>query len=415
MGRNFLDASLRPPAHDHHPPDEASAPGSCAVLDVRAYIADRRNATTAYGRLSNGDEIQVTFCVAPPPVTSYFCIWCPEQHNVTKLATEPRIIAAEADLVVFAVGLGSGFQCFDPWQTDIFVYYAGSGEKGPWLRRLAREDNNYIGYFNIGLLRLSEGIPNDNHCYVVSLSRTRVPWQFDLHIFDSKTETWSCRIVSLVRQHQHSQLEHSSTKVIMLGKGGLMGFVDPWRGILVCDVLDDDPMLHYMPFPRSLRDNKKLDLNPVVARDVVAVDGRIKVVECFCDTVSSSWKISMWSRPSTPWEENWHRDYKLDICDNLVDNGTANFELLSELQGNDDGTPLQSTLEWLHISHPRLSLNDDDVVYLMAKVQPLDKKACVLAVDFKNKRLQDVAVFLADRSRSDTMCYMNSSITKYFC
>ncbi|CAL5025207.1 unnamed protein product [Urochloa decumbens] len=395
--RNFLDASLRPPAHDHQPPDEAGAPASCAVLDIRAYIAHRRNATTAYGRIINGHEIQVTFCVAPPPVTSYFCVWCPEPQNLTKLATEPRIIAAEADLVVLSVRLGSGFPM-----------------KAPWLRRLSREDNSYFGYFNLGLLRL---VDDDDHYYVVSLSRTRVPWQFDLHIFDSKTETWSCRIASLGRQHQHSQFEHSATKVIMLGGGGLMGFVDPWRGILVCNVLDDDPMLHYMSFPRSLRDNKKLDLNPAVARDVVAVDGRIKVVECFCDAVSSSWKVSIWSRPSTSWEENWNRDCKLDICDNLVDNGTFNFELLSELQGNDDGTPLQRkrTLEWLQISHPRLSLNDDDVVYLMAKVQPRDKKACVLAVDFKNKRLQDVAVFLADRSRCDTMCYMNSSITKYFC
>ncbi|CAN6269429.1 unnamed protein product [Urochloa humidicola] len=109
MGRNFLDASLRPPAHDHYPPDEAGAPGSCAVLDVRAYIADRRNATTAYGRMSNGGEIQVTFCVAPPPDTSYFCVWCPEPQNLTKLATEPRIIAAEADLVVLPVLLVSVF------------------------------------------------------------------------------------------------------------------------------------------------------------------------------------------------------------------------------------------------------------------------------------------------------------------
>ncbi|CAN6241055.1 unnamed protein product [Urochloa humidicola] len=58
MDRNFLDASLRPPAHDHQPPDEAGAPGSWAMLNVRAYITDRRNATTASCLMSNRGVIQ---------------------------------------------------------------------------------------------------------------------------------------------------------------------------------------------------------------------------------------------------------------------------------------------------------------------------------------------------------------------
>ncbi|KAF8697901.1 hypothetical protein HU200_035399 [Digitaria exilis] len=222
MAKNFLDASLHPPA------EEAGAPGSYSVIDVRAYIADRRNATTAYGRMRNGHEIQ---------------------------------------------------------------------------------------------------------------------------------------------------FKNSPTKVVMIGEGGLMGFVDLWRGILVCDVLDCNSILHYMPFPRALRDNKKLDIDPVVARDVAVVNGRIKVVECFCDTVGICWKASIWSRSTILEEDNWHRDYKLDLCSDLVDNYTLHPELLSELQDNDDATPLQTTLERLYISHPRLSLtDDDDVVYLMAKVQPRDKK-----------------------------------------
>lgn len=108
---------------------------------------------------------------------------------------------------------------------------------------------------------------------------------------------------------------------------------------------------------------------------------------------------------------NWRRDYKLDICSNLVDNYTLHFELLSELLHDN----AQMTLERLYIiSHPRLSLNGDDIVYLMARVQPHDKRAWVLAVDFKNKRLQDVGVFRAERSRCDTLCYMNIGISKYF-
>jgi hypothetical protein len=36
---------------------------------------------------------------------------------------EPIIKAAEADLVIFGVGLGSGFLCMDPFNIDIFIYH----------------------------------------------------------------------------------------------------------------------------------------------------------------------------------------------------------------------------------------------------------------------------------------------------
>ncbi|KAF0910688.1 hypothetical protein E2562_004680 [Oryza meyeriana var. granulata] len=47
MNRHFLDASLVLPTHGHRPPDEADAPRSSALIDLKAYIADRRDATTA--------------------------------------------------------------------------------------------------------------------------------------------------------------------------------------------------------------------------------------------------------------------------------------------------------------------------------------------------------------------------------
>jgi len=59
--------------------------------------------------------------------------------------------------------------------------------------------------------------------------------------------------------------------------------------------------------------------------------------------------------------------------------------------------------------HCSFSLNEDDVVYLVGKVGPRDKRACVLAVNFKNKRLQYVGVSLCE-----TLCYMNSNISKFF-
>jgi hypothetical protein len=89
-------------------------------------------------------EIQVTFCVARPPVVSYFCFWCPEATRLADLGVEPIIKAAEADLVIFGVGLGSGFLCMDPFNIDIFIYHPGGGEKGPSLRLIMLDEPSLL-------------------------------------------------------------------------------------------------------------------------------------------------------------------------------------------------------------------------------------------------------------------------------
>lgn len=49
-------------------------------------------------------------------------------------------------------------------------------------------------------------------------------------------------------------LVHESDEVITLG-GGLLGWVDLWRGILLCSVLDTDPVVHYVEFPKPMDGN----------------------------------------------------------------------------------------------------------------------------------------------------------------
>lgn len=101
-----------------------------------------------------------------------------------------------------------------------------------------------------------------------------------------------------------------------------------------------------------------------------------------------------------------------DICDTLLDSTTTlHLDLLPVLDV--DGRP-RRTLEGLHISHPTLSLNNDDLVYFMAMVNPWDKNAWMLAIDMGEKKLQDVCIFRAERSSGATFSYMPSKITKYF-
>ncbi|KAK3143619.1 hypothetical protein QOZ80_4AG0302640 [Eleusine coracana subsp. coracana] len=423
MFKNFMDASLHPPVQDHHA--RAKAPVSWAMLDIKAYIADHCNATTAFGRTSTNVEIQVTFCTAPPPAISYFCVWCPEPSRLPEIAVEPRIVAAEADHVVLSLVLSSSSRsCSDHGIRDIFIYKAGSGETKPSLKRLVCHDQDFELFHNvIGILPHRNDDINlinddDGRYHIVGLNPSAIPWQFNLHLSNSKTAHY--RIVSLDRQHRHDQFRHSASKVIMLDEEGScsMGFVDLWRGILVCDVLANTERLNYIPFPRSLMDNMKLHLDPVIARDVAVVHGRIKVMDLSGAFDASGWKATVWSRTTTyshsP-EEEWQRDFAFQVRDIVVDSNTLHLELLPKMmnKSGDDRTSRQ-TLEELHITHPTLSLDDEDIVYFMAKVDPWDKRAWVLAVDMRNKKLRDVGVFRAERTHGIALSYVQTRISKYF-
>uniref|UniRef100_A0A0E0A2D4 DUF1618 domain-containing protein n=1 Tax=Oryza glumipatula TaxID=40148 RepID=A0A0E0A2D4_9ORYZ len=67
------------------------------------------------------------------------------------------------------------------------------------------------------------------------------------------------------------------------GAKGTVGWVDLWRGILLCDVLEDSPKLRDMPLPLPARVNWPLFLNrcPYYCRDIVVSQSRdtIKYVE----------------------------------------------------------------------------------------------------------------------------------------
>lgn len=250
--------------HRHPTCEAGGGPLSWAILDTHGYIADRRNASTAYGRTSTGGKVQVTFSTAPPPAISYLCLWYPEKAaGVADQMPEPRIIAAEADLVVLRVGL-SCLSC-GPQNEDVFVYQAGGRGKWPSLHQVRHPGIQL--FFNVGLLhhRRSDDDSNDSF-YIFGFNSSwncKRPWEFTLDLYDPKTEAWSSTDFCLARQHRHSQFRHSASKVIMLGEGDLMGFVDLMRGILVCDVLSCTGLYH-IPFPKPLKVKQPRDVDPMI-------------------------------------------------------------------------------------------------------------------------------------------------------
>ncbi|CAL4954264.1 unnamed protein product [Urochloa decumbens] len=396
--------SLRPPPHGY-PPHEAS-PTSWILLDLHAYIADRENATSAWSKTSSGKAIRVTFCTAPPPLVSYICVWCPD----AEIFAEPTVEASGSDLVLLCVSLrGSPHHA-----VDYFVYKA-TGGKGPSLRLLQDPDPCLSDRYNVALLAhrdvgTAEG---DDHYYIAALNRDKGSrlQDFRLWIFDSQDGKWTSRPFSL-----DSIYCHITCKVITLGEGGLLGFVDPWRGIVVCDVLGRRPE-RFLPLPPELIRLDKFRDEPLLSRDIAFVRGRLSVVE-LCGIIIQgidsnywSWKVSSWSMKVTRrWEEDWQTDYMIQRHEISVDTNTVNVNLLPNAHEN-EGT-YQPTLKKLYMAHPTLSLSDDHVIYLMGKVTLRAKKALVFSVDMRTRRVQIAALFDAERMHGCT--YVQSRISNYF-
>lgn len=110
-------------------------------------------------------------------------------------------------------------------------------------------------------------------------------------------------------------------------------------------------------------------------------------------------------------EKNWHMDCKLKASEILVDKSC--YQLLPKISHHNEDTKMIPILSRLHAGHPALSLHEDGVVYIMAKVEHRDHKAWMLAVDMRNKTLKVVADFNAERTSSFRLTYLQSKISKF--
>jgi hypothetical protein len=69
-----------------------------------------------------------------------------------------------------------------------------------------------------------------------------------------ETPLWDsvCPIPDTAKRHFY----HATSNVITLGgANGTVGWVDLWRGILLCDVLEERPKLRDMPLPLPAKGN----------------------------------------------------------------------------------------------------------------------------------------------------------------
>jgi hypothetical protein len=157
-------------------------------------------------------------------------------------------------------------------------------------------------------------------------------------------------------------------RAIPLG-GGSMAFVDLDKCILICDVLDETPELHYLPLPSPDQlCQPSPDAYPSRPQDLtMAISGesdtiRIRFANEVCPPLSScwGWRADTWTTTAmatSPWRqlEEWRNESTVDDGGLSVP-GSVDLAGLLDFYDHELGT--------LFVEKPMLSLHEDNIVCL---------------------------------------------------
>lgn len=401
------------------------------LLDIDGYMGDYSNATSAESHTSTGKRIQVSFFTARPPQVSHFCVFCPDL-GPGGFRAPPKVVAVDSDLILFRVSL-----FHQKWSTphgrDYFLYRAHP--RNPSLHLVPHPYPNNFKDKDVALLSLG----GDE--YAVAALRTRYRTEegvttpnteFNLYLYRSSKplDGWTSKVVSVAEPLRDKVCPldflpyHATTKVIILGRG-MVGWVDLWRGILLCNVLQENrPDLVDIPLPPPARGNWKLLLqcHPYVVRDITVslLKDSIKCIEIenferkLVDADSSraiAWKATTWSLPIpiVP-SQAWHPDCTFDVADITID--PMHSGPLPSLRTTDDN-PSKPILPAHLIGIPTMSM-DGEFFYLLHKACHTPQTDAVIALDMRNKTLQGFADLVTGKDFTLTRC-CTSEISKYLC
>ncbi|KAF8716276.1 hypothetical protein HU200_026561 [Digitaria exilis] len=377
------------PSEDPNP-----LPGSI-LLEPHGYISDRTNSTTADGFTRDGKPIRVTFWVSDPPRASFFTVYIHEAGR-SAIGNLPTILNTEEDIVLLRIPIrppGGNLHAVD---SDYFVYLAGTKHKRPSLQRIPTPPVLFLSEKNVGLLRCR------TRYLIALLCRSfHDDEKFDLHLYNSKSKSWSSRSM-LLGSPEAKKYDYASKVITIGGKRGSVGWVDLWQGILICDLLTDSNSLSYIPLPSLV--HRLPGGPPLLVRDIIVF--RKECIKFFdmclyvgSDFVTTGWEAATWRREVSSTE--WKKGHGIKV---------SNDQAFPNLQ--EDGRR-GLALKGAYLGFPALSLHDDHVVYIMDKRDLLDKEASVIAVDMNNKTLKGVADFVSGRPLGYTLAYFQSAISMY--
>uniref|UniRef100_A0A8I6XPK6 DUF1618 domain-containing protein n=1 Tax=Hordeum vulgare subsp. vulgare TaxID=112509 RepID=A0A8I6XPK6_HORVV len=395
--------------HDPHAGDIDTPRPDWALLNNTARISDDRNATTAVCCTKEGQPVAVSFWIADPPAVSQFSVHCPG-IDASDLCSDapPYVICAEGAFVLFCVTLDES--------VHHFVYSARGIPAGKPSLHLVPDPRPRVEAFasqQFGILPCG-----DEHYAVAFLHHQwdsgDQAWKYFAYVFSSEKKAWRRSKEAALDLSESDKVlfdSHASSKQITVGASSL-GWVDLLRGILlVSNLFDDCPVIRFISFPASrvrITDRRNIVYNaPEYFCDVVCSGDLMRFVEMDfegpeCRTKGKGWRANTWGR-KVCWDD-WQKRCTVDVDDVSVDQSYS--ALLDE-------ETQQLELKKLLFLNPTLSVRDDNLLYMMAKVDDEDDKALVIAIDMEQAVLDALILVSAKPSYTITM-YSPCSLPKYY-
>uniref|UniRef100_A0ACD5TXU8 Uncharacterized protein n=1 Tax=Avena sativa TaxID=4498 RepID=A0ACD5TXU8_AVESA len=427
-------------------PPPASSPPAWILLDSQVSISDvpRRNESTAMAARKNGRAMEVSIRPARPPNPSRLHIHCPNLEPGSEIfVQEPRIVSTAGGLVLLRIGVGcppttrsfsfsSRSAGIRRELTDYFVYRLAAGGGLPSLTRLPKPPTRFFQNYEVALL------PRGDHFTVAALSAARTGGEFELHLFKSEDWTWDTELVVLLREPatvpEHvCELHITSTVITVGGERGTVGWVDLWRGILLCDLLAENRNLRYVPMPRCRKNHKdkRMECCPRPYRDIAVVEGSLKLVDLEIhgdrlpendpETEGPNFRFDDWtlttytkskSETSDSWPDDWVTDSTVKASEIEIKETVRSVLLrCGRFCKPNNGEAAERKLQNLHTCQPVLGLDDDTgIVYLLTRLKFVHPHAWILAVDMRNKCVQAMVKIATERSKDLLLAYCASTI-----
>ncbi|XP_037419011.1 uncharacterized protein LOC119283661 [Triticum dicoccoides] len=370
------------------------------LLDRKCLVGQLKNSTTAKTKNSKGHHLELSFKAVDPPAISLCLVSCVDQTGEL-LPVDPRILGEAGGSVLLAFTFFGSVHHL-PF-TDYFVYKAGPNF--PCVHLIPRP---YPSSFEANLVAI---LPvNDNsedfavvfpHVEYFGLESRK---HYTLHIYRSDANDWHTQVAHIAEDNgtriaKRKLLLHDAMSVAY-AENGIIGWIDLWWGILLCNVLDKKPIIRFVPLPvPEPCDASEFhltfeNLTPRPHRHVTIFNDLIKFVEldfhvqdAFCNMKRGKdygWMARTWSR--SIYSDIWHDGLTFDTSElSFSDSSLPN--LLPEMF--DD----KNSLTWGNLTSagPTLSLHDDNVIYIMAKESMCHRTAYVLAVNGKSLKLESGA------------------------
>uniref|UniRef100_A0A0E0JZZ0 DUF1618 domain-containing protein n=1 Tax=Oryza punctata TaxID=4537 RepID=A0A0E0JZZ0_ORYPU len=354
----------------------STPPPASILLEPYGYFSDRTNDTTARGLTRDGKAM------ATPPHASFFTLHSPDM-DPSAFADLPKAVCSDDDLLLLHIPICHRGAHVYANNNHYFVYHAaGDGKQRLTPVPMPQGLTFTFPDREVVLLRRHD---HDTFFLAVlnrsSISRQYSHNQFYLHLYNSETGKWNTKLVNVddstittVGGFKYS----CANMVIVMGRElGSVGWVDLWQGILVCDILLDNPSLRYIPLPSPLVP-RLLSGYPMFLRNIIVLEEYIKYFDMYKHTGFASaqgWvaatkkmKISSIGSGNSSWED----DCAIKFSEVPVDSLTLAQMLLPNLQ-----------------------------------------QALVIAVDMRNKTLKGVADFGFGRPVGYTFTYLQTGISKH--